>query len=153
MHLIFHDEHPLLINNVLNPLDSFFGGRTVQSMQYYKTRPGEKILFYDYFSLHPSVCKFGKYCVKHPNIFIGDECFEVTGENYYISNINGLIKCIILPPRQLLFLVLPVKMHNLLLFPFCHTCTENNVQEDCPHEHPVTENFSGHGRVWSFKRQ
>ena len=47
------------------------------------------------------VCKFGKYCVKHPKIFIGDEYFELTGENYEISNINGLIKCIILPPRQL----------------------------------------------------
>ena len=67
----------------------------------------------------------------------------MTGENYDLSNINGLIKCIILPPQQLLFPVLPVKMHNRLLFPLCRTCAENNIQEDCPHEDPGDRELFG----------
>jgi hypothetical protein len=49
---------------LLNPHDAFFGGRTEPIKLYYKTQPGEKIRYYDYTSLYPSV-QSGRLHGKH----------------------------------------------------------------------------------------
>ena len=50
------------------------------------------------------------------------------------------MKVKILPPRQLLFPVLPIKISGKLMFPLCHTCTENEHKGNCtcpPHSHAL----------------
>ena len=41
------------------------------------------------------------------------------------------MKVKILPPRKLLFPVLPIKINGKLMFPLCHTCTENEQKGNC----------------------
>ena len=138
-----HDDHPLISDNVLQPRQAFYGGRTGHAMQYYKAPPGTRIMYADVCSLYPAVNKFGEYMIGHPKIYIGDECFDVIGQNYDISQIHGVIKCAILPPRSLLFPVLPLKINNRLLFPLCRTCAENSIQIDCPHNNPGDRELVG----------
>lgn len=112
----YTENHPLLINTPLNPRDAFFGGRTGNTRLYYKTREDEKIKYLDVCSLYPWVCKYGKYPIGHPKVRVGPECPEELG------NVEGLIKCKILPPRDKYHPVLPLKANNKLLFPLCRTC-------------------------------
>ena len=72
--------------------------------------------------------------MKHPKIYVGNECKEIVGEHMNISKVEGLIKCLILPPRDLFHPVLPVKAHDRLLFPLCRTCMEDLNVGDCHHE-------------------
>ena len=46
----------------------------------------------------------------------------------------GLIKCKILPPRNLYFPVLPICCNGKLLFPFCYTCASTTCLDNCTHD-------------------
>lgn len=46
---------------------------------------------------------------------------------------EGLIKCKVLPPQNLLHPVLPHRCNNKLVFPLCATCAENCQQDQCQH--------------------
>ena len=43
----------------------------------------------------------------------------------------SLMKVKILPPRKLLFPILPIKINGKLMFPLCHTCAENEHKGNC----------------------
>ena len=134
----------LLYNDVLKPRDAFFGGRTGNTVKYYDvSTKNEKIHYIDICSLYPSVCKFGKFPVGHPSVLIGDECDEIVGPNLDISKVEGLIKCVILPPRTLYHPVLPVKDHDRLFFPLCRKCLENLDIKECYHENEGDRCFEG----------
>jgi len=45
----------------------------------------------------------------------------------------GLIKCVILPPKDLFIPVLPKKINNKLLFVLCYTCGLTENKEACTH--------------------
>ena len=60
-----------------------------------------------------------------------------------INKVDGLIKCDILPPRNLYHPVLPVKMYGKLIFPLCRKCVEDKVQEDCMNENEKDRIFGG----------
>lgn len=108
----------------LNPRDSLFGGRTNAIQLYYKTKENEKIKYVDFTSLYPSVQKYDCFPVGHP---------EIITENFMeINNYFGVVKCSILPPQNLYFPVLGVKMHGKLLFPLCFTCAKEQLS-DCTH--------------------
>lgn len=67
----------------------------------------KKIIRYlDFTSLYSYVNKYSKYPVGHPKIFKGSECYTIPN----ITTIDGLIKCKILPPQNLLIPVLPEKL-------------------------------------------
>ena len=116
--------------------DSYFGGRT-NGIHLRKTFQGEEKGFYlDFCSLYPDVLKYRKYPVGHPERIVNNfapltkvncqgDCFlpHCTGEHVEIPYF-GLIKLQILPPRGLLFPVLPVKCLGKLMFPLCVTCCE-----------------------------
>lgn len=123
----YTNEHPLLVSIPLNPRDAFYGGRTGNTFEYYKCGPGEKIKYVDVCSLYPWVCKYGKFPVGHPKVFVGDDCPQD------ITAIEGEIKCKILPPTNLYHPVLPVKMNNKLMFVLCRTCGEQLSQGECVH--------------------
>lgn len=125
---LYIDNQPLLSSMPLNPRDAFYGGRTGNCVTYYKAKPGEKIRYLDVCSLYPWVCKYGKFPVAHPKVFVGDECHQLN-----LSETDGLIKCKILPPQNLYHPVLPVKMNNKLMFVLCHKCGSSMNDEICNH--------------------
>ncbi|XP_054287996.1 uncharacterized protein LOC129003726 [Macrosteles quadrilineatus] len=123
------DSLPILNNLPLDPRQSFFGGRTGNAKSYHKCAEGETIQYVDVCSLYPYVCKYGKYPVGHPTIYVGDkECRERGME------VDGLLKCKVLPPCDLYHPVLPAKMNDKLMFVLCRTCGEMMYQGECNHD-------------------
>ena len=120
---------------LLDPREAFFGGRTGNTVKIFDCQEQETIKYVDVCSLYPYICKCGKYPIGHPKIYVGrEECANIMGLNNDISLVNGLIKCEVLPPRNLYNPVLPVRAHGKLIFPVCRTCCEDMIQEDCPHQ-------------------
>jgi hypothetical protein len=110
----------------LHPKDSFFGGRCAASKLYHVCDSDEKIFYMDFTSLYPFVVKRKRYPIGHP--------IRIT-ENFdpNISVYEGFIFCKILPPRNLYFAVLPVRMRNKLIFPLCLKCAYDQNNQDCFH--------------------
>lgn len=120
---------PGLVEDALNPRDAFFGGRTNACKLYHKVDDdNEKIHYYDVCSLYPYINKYFKYPVGHPEILLNDKLQGVT-----VFNTEGLFKVLVLPPRNLYHPVLPIKMHQKLMFILCYTCAKDKLQSDCNH--------------------
>src|SRR5436190_3147674 len=111
----------------LKARDSFFGGRTSAFVTLYDTTGTEKILYKDFTSLYPYVNKLGLYPIGHPKTYILDDCPDP-------RSVVGLINCRILPPKKLLYPVLPSHgADGKLLFVLCRTCAEEANQDTCKH--------------------
>uniref|UniRef100_A0ABD2W618 DNA-directed DNA polymerase n=1 Tax=Trichogramma kaykai TaxID=54128 RepID=A0ABD2W618_9HYME len=129
------EKHPLISKIKIDPRDAFFGGRTENFVTHYDVKPGEKIRYVDVCSLYPYVCKYGKSPRGHPTIYVGEECDQLTGgDANNLSNVEGLEKCKILPPRDLNIPVIPIKMNSRLMFSLCRSCCAESLKGDCPHE-------------------
>ena len=68
----------------------------------------------DFTSLYLYVQKGKKFPAGHPQIFIKYEF-----DNIDITDVYGLVKCCILPPRDLYFPVLPVRLEEILCIKWC----------------------------------
>ena len=89
-------------------------------------KPWEKIHYFDFCSLYPAVQKQGIYPKGHAKIIT--ENFDYNMEYF------GLIKCKVIPPRNLHIPILPVKINGKLLFPLCQKCAvEKNMETKCSH--------------------
>ena len=122
---------PALQQSPLNTRDALYGGRTEAMRLHYKVRDGESIQYVDVMSLYPYICKYFKFPVGHPTIYIGDECRDIAA----MLQKEGLIKCLIMPPKQLYHPVLPFKCNNKLLFCLCRSCAiEMNGANECTHD-------------------
>lgn len=108
--------------------DAYFGGRTNAVKLYHNCEDDEKIRYIDVCSLYPYVLKYFSMPVGVPKVLIGDDLNGRTPEN-----IEGIIKCKILPPKKLFHPVLPIKMHSKLLFILCYTCAKEKNQTPCKH--------------------
>ncbi|KAG8173354.1 hypothetical protein JTE90_011604 [Oedothorax gibbosus] len=108
----------------LNPRDAFYGGRTNAVCLMFE---GDA-KYIDFTSLYPWCNKYCSYPVGHPEIVIPDE--GATD----ISQYFGIIKCTVLPPRQLYHPVLPYRHDKKLMFALCRTCCERLQQEPCQHD-------------------
>jgi hypothetical protein len=111
----------------LEPRNAFFGGRINATKLRVK---GKKLKYIDVCSLYPTVQYFDYYPVGHPNKILKPLTYD---PEWY-----GLIKCDILPPKQLYHPVLPVKIKNKsgaekLTFPLCQLCAKLNNQDLCNH--------------------
>lgn len=113
----------------LDVRDGFFGGRCNSVRLYHKTAPNEKIHFYDVCSLYPYVLKYCAMPIGHPKILIGSDI-----EGRTPLNTEGIFKLKILPPKDLYHPVLPIEMHQRLLFILCYTCSLNKIKSACNHE-------------------
>ena len=125
----FNDEFYQFVNNcdiedLFNHRDALFGGRTNCLKIYYKCKEGERICFVDFKSLYPFIQKYFAYPFGHPIRIINN--FQ-TLENYF-----GLIKCKLLPPRNLYLPVLPAIINNKLIFTLCKKCA-NEKNRNCNH--------------------
>jgi hypothetical protein len=109
----------------LEPRDAFFGGCTEAFTLFKEVSKDESIDYYDVTSLYPWVNKTGKIPLGHPTI--------VTEDFDDIEHYEGLIKCKVLPPREIDIPVLPSRINGKLLFPLCRTCAETKQQDRCDH--------------------
>lgn len=120
------EKHPLFYNAPLNPRDAFYGGRTGACKMYYEIKNDEKIKYVDVCSLYPWTNKYGKYPVGHPEVIVAEECRKQN-----LNNIDGLIKCKILPPQNLYHPLLPIKLNKKLIFCLCLSCAKDSLKECC----------------------
>lgn len=123
------NTHDLLEYPPLKVRDAFYGGRVENMIKAIKG----KIKYVDFTSLYPYINKYGRYPKGHPTVFINDECSKLTGGINDISNVDGLISCKVLPPRQLYIPVLPFRFNGKLLFTLCRSCAEKQ-DKICLHE-------------------
>lgn len=145
MQNFLRNQQEILLSEPLNPRDAFFGGRTEALVKLCEFTPGskKKIRYVDVCSLYPYICKYGKYPVGHPTLYIGDECINLVGQNNSLDKVEGLVKCTVLPPQNLHHPVLPVKCNGRLIFSLCRTCTESCHQGFCPHKLASEREISG----------
>ncbi|XP_046749826.1 uncharacterized protein LOC124413343 [Diprion similis] len=129
--------HPLTAatatSEVLNPRDAFYGGRTGNTSRYYEVKTDaagiacEEIRYVDVCSLYLFICKNGWFPVGHPTIYVGEECKLLTGaRGCDITRVEGLIKCRVLPPRNLYHPALP-----------------SLRQGECRHDDEAAQEFEG----------
>ncbi|KYN39233.1 hypothetical protein ALC56_06366 [Trachymyrmex septentrionalis] len=118
----FFENHPILINPPLDSREAFFGGRTENIVTRYKVTGTEKIRNVDVCSLYPYVLKTGTFPLDQPTIYIGEQCSELIGAapNFNFDCVEGIIRCTVLPPRDLFHPVLPYRVQGKLLFGLCH---------------------------------
>lgn len=113
--------------DILNPRDALFGGRTNCTKLYHTTQEDEKIRYLDVCSLYPWACKTGKFPLGHPKVLVGENCPQ------HLDGLDGLVKATIRPPSNLYHPVLPVRMHGKLYFPLCGSCVKELYDGDCVH--------------------
>ena len=111
----------------LEPRAALFGGRTSPAVLQKHCEKDEKIFYNDFTSLYPYVQKTFDYPLGHPDIYIGEECSD------YVKSVFGLIKCKVLPPKGLLFPILPSQI-NVKLFTLCKTCAKIGCSKCCHDE-------------------
>jgi len=117
----------------LNLRQALCGGRTSALRWFHEAdlAKGETIKMADVISEYPNANLRGEYPTGHPTIYLeGDASMPPT------DTWNGVIKCTVLPPRDLFLPVLPYKCNGKLMFPLCRTCVELESKEICQHNNP-----------------
>lgn len=74
------------------------------------------------------MCKRKLYPVGHPECLVGP---QLVGKS--VDDIVGLIRCEIIPPKNLYLPLLPAKINGKLIFTLCRTCAESTQQDPCRH--------------------
>ena len=119
----------------IDPRGAFFGGCMNAVKLHHKIKrdtegnPLERIDYTDICSLYPWVCKYGKFPVNHPKIMTENFQAISKGQQPYF----GLIKCKVVPPKNLLHPVLPDRCNGKLMFPLCKICAETMQKTPCNH--------------------
>ena len=123
--------HPIVRHSPLHTRDALYGSRTVALRLHYKIAENEETIQYcDVMSLYPYICNYFKFPIGHPVVHVGDTCKDIPA----CLQMEGLIKCSILPPTDLYHPVLPLRCNNKLLFRLCRTCAfEQNMRGPCQH--------------------
>jgi len=122
--------HPIVVQSPLYTRDALYGGRTEAMRLYYKAGADETIQYVDVMSLYPYMCKYFKFPIGHPIFHLGDACKDKDA----CLQMEGLIKCSIVPPKNLCHPVLPYRSNNKLLFCLCSSCVfERNISGECKH--------------------
>ncbi|KAK3918145.1 DNA polymerase [Frankliniella fusca] len=129
----YFEAHPTTRTPPLILRDALVGGRTSALRWYHKADldRGEKIKMVDVVSEYPNANLRGDYPYGHPKIYLEGNPDMPDPDQW-----NGMIKCTVLPPRDLFIPVLPYKANGKLMFPLCRTCVEIQNSEGCHHEDP-----------------
>jgi len=78
----------------------------------------ESIQYCDIMSLYPYIIKYYKFPIGHPVIQVGDTCKNIK----VCVQLEGLIKCTVVPPTDLYHPVLPFRCNKKLHFCLCRMC-------------------------------
>ena len=105
-------ESELILSNVSEDREFFFGGRTEVFSPYCKAHENEHIKYLDVCSLYPTICSFAMLPVGHPEIFFGSKC-DLSRLNPNSSNpYFGFVRCRVIPNKRDLLGLLPSKLKN-----------------------------------------
>ena len=104
------DRHGLRRNDIfflssLNPRDTLRGGHCGNTKLLHECQEGEEIKYVDFTSLYPAMIRSKFYPMGHPIIITSDFSYEK--DAYF-----GAAKCRVLPPKDLLHPVLPLKVQD-----------------------------------------
>ena len=123
--------HSIVEKSPLKTRDALYGGRTEVMRLHHKEREDETVQYVDVLSLYPYISKYFKFPIGHPVIHVGDACRD----KETMPQKQGLIKCIILPPKRLYHPVLPFRFNKKLLFCLCKSCAiQQNFENEFAHE-------------------
>jgi hypothetical protein len=86
--------------------------------------------YVDITSLYPTVQYYDPYPVGHPQRISAPEMKKLENREYF-----GLVKCRVLPPRNLYHPLLPLKLNGKLTFSLCYSCAATCNQGECNHTH------------------
>ncbi|XP_036147283.1 uncharacterized protein LOC118647134 [Monomorium pharaonis] len=141
----YFENHALLKLAPLNPREAFYDGRTENIATHYEVKGTEKMPYVDVCFLYPYVLKTGAFPIGHPDIYIGEECGRLIGTapNFNFDNVEGLVRCKVLPPRDLYHPVLPYRVNGKLIFGLCRSCYETFSTLPCTHDSPSDREFEG----------
>jgi len=90
----------------------------------------ESVQYCDLMSLYPYIWKCFKFPIGYPIIHVGDACADIED----CLRMEGLMKCKIVPPKDVYHPVLPYRCDKKLLFCLCRTCVlEHNAKSECRH--------------------
>ncbi|XP_032226591.1 uncharacterized protein LOC116609881 [Nematostella vectensis] len=138
-----HPELRALVGDVehgkpLEARDAFLGGRTnaIRLHCEANVEQGEEIHYYDFTTLYPWVNAMCEYPVGHPDAILTENFKE------HLHAYKGLMKLRVLPPHDLLFPVLPVRVNDKFMFPLCHRCAQKEEQGSYTHSDEERE-FTG----------
>jgi len=96
--------HRIVKHAPLITRDALYGGRTEAMRLHYEIREeDEPVQFCEVMSLYPYICKYFKFPIGHPIIHVGDACADKEAS----LKMDGLMKCTIVPPKNLYHPVLP----------------------------------------------
>jgi len=115
----------------MNTRDVLYGGRTEAMRFHYKIKEdAEPVQYCDIMRIYPYIWKYFKFPIGHPIIHVGDTCADIEA----CLKMEGLMKCKIVPPKDLYHPVLPYRCDKNLLFCLCRTCVpEHNAKSECRH--------------------
>lgn len=119
------EKLPELMHAPLNQRDAVYGGRVEPFRLYFKSDPqrGIRIAAADYCSLYPFVQLTQKGILGNPvKIYRGSDCPKD------IQFMDGLFKGRIIPPKNLLIPLLPLRLNNKLFFTLCAFCAERTCE-------------------------
>ena len=133
--------HPIVRHGPLNTSDGLYGDRTEAMILHYRIdEDAETIQYCDVTTLYPFVCKYYKFLNGHPIIHVGNICKRIDT----CLQMEGLIKCTVVPPKDLYHPVLTYRWKKKLLFCLCRTCVEeNNMRGQCHHVTDAEGTISG----------
>jgi hypothetical protein len=136
----YFEAHPSTRVPPLSLRDALCGGRTSALRSYVKAdlNEGETIKMVDVVSEYPNANLRGRYPYGHPTIYLEDDPGMPPIEQW-----NGVVKCTVLPPRDLFLPVLPFKSNGKLMFPLCRTCVETVSNDLCHHDDPALRQITG----------
>ncbi|XP_032235990.1 uncharacterized protein LOC116617401 [Nematostella vectensis] len=116
-------------SKVLEARNALFGGRTnaIQLRCDASEEPAGTIIEYkDFCSLYPYANSRKNYPKGHPQV--------ITCDFGPVTEYKGLLKVRVLPPRDLYFPVLPMRINDKLMFVCCPRCAEEERQDrGCDH--------------------
>jgi hypothetical protein len=81
----------------------------------------------DVISLYPYICKYGKFPVGHPKLYVGSDCPPDCLDR------EGIIQCKVISSRKLYHPVLPYQSNSRLMFLLCSDCADTMNQGECTH--------------------
>ncbi|KAK3929023.1 putative DNA polymerase [Frankliniella fusca] len=85
----------------------------------------------DVVSEYPNANLRGEHPYVHPTLYLEGDPDMPPSDTW-----NGVIKCTVLPLRDVYLPVLPYKAKGKLMFPLCRTCVEEENTEMCHHNDP-----------------
>jgi hypothetical protein len=123
--------HPIIKHTPLITRDALYGGRTEAMKIHYKIREEkESVQYCDVMSVYPFICKYFKFPIGHPTIHTGDAFVDKEA----CLKMEVLMKCTIVPPKDLYHPVRPFPHNQKRLFCLCRSCVfEHNTNNECLH--------------------